>query len=112
MSISRRTFLEVGAAGAAAAWKGLEGLAAPKPARDAAGNSSVEAGATQIAIPRVQQMPNLPQPFKMRDWRQLARDYDALVFDINARGEYLPLVWINKSHINYGEDTFGQYVTV
>ena len=57
-------------------------------------------------------MPNIPQPFKMRDWRQVAKDFDAYVFDLKAKGPYLPLVWIDKSHINFNEDMFGLYVTV
>ena len=44
-----------------------------------------EAGAGgQIAVPRIEQMPNLPSPLKIRDWRQVARDYDALVFDLTG----------------------------
>ena len=68
--------------------------------------------ARQISIARVEEMPNIPQPFKMRNWKQVAKDYDALVFDLNAKGEYMPLVWIDKSRINFNEDTFGLYVTV
>jgi hypothetical protein len=57
-------------------------------------------------------MPNIPQPFEMRDWRQVARDLDAYVFDLEAKGPYLPLIWIDRSHVNFPEDTFGLYVTV
>lgn len=38
-------------------------------------------------------MPNLPTPFAMCDWKRIARDYDALVFDHAASGELLPLIW-------------------
>ncbi|MFX0205506.1 MAG: hypothetical protein ACFFDT_05930, partial [Candidatus Hodarchaeota archaeon] len=37
-------------------------------------------------IDRVELMPNLPEPFHMRDWRQVARDYDDLVFNFNKTG--------------------------
>jgi hypothetical protein len=48
-------------------------------------------------IPRVARMPNLPQPFAMRDWTQVTRDYIDLVFDFEQRGEHLPLVsWLDK----------------
>jgi hypothetical protein len=44
-------------------------------------------------------MPNLPQPFTMRDWSQVTRDYLDLVFDFDQRGEHLPLVgWFDASH--------------
>jgi len=48
------------------------------------------------AIPRVERMPHLPQPFAMRDWSQVTRDYLDLVFDFESRGEHLPLVgWLD-----------------
>lgn len=48
-------------------------------------------------IPRVEQMPNLPQPFAMRDWFQVTRDYLDLVLDFEQRGEHLPLVgWLDE----------------
>ena len=50
-------------------------------------------------IPRVERMPNLPQPFVMRDWSQVTRDYVNFVFDFEQRGDHLPLVaWIEKQH--------------
>ena len=49
------------------------------------------------AISRVEQMPNLPQPYVMRDWTQVTRDYLDLVFDFDQRGDHLPLVeWIGR----------------
>ncbi|MEE8452978.1 MAG: hypothetical protein V3R99_13715 [Thermoguttaceae bacterium] len=44
-------------------------------------------------------MPNIPQPFKMRDWRATAHAYDDFVFDPDAKGQYLPLVWIDDSAV-------------
>jgi len=66
----------------------------------------------QIRIARIEQMPNLPQPFKMRDWKQVARDYDALVFDRNARGRFLPLIWEDRTHATSDLDGFGLYTVV
>ncbi len=44
-------------------------------------------------------MPNLPDPFAMRDWSQVTRDYVDFVFDFERRGDHLPLVrWLDKSH--------------
>src|SRR5208283_1633671 len=65
------------------------------------------AAARQIGLPRIEQMPNLPQPYVMRDWKKVARDYDALVFDRNAKGRFLPLIWIDKSHIGCDDEGFG-----
>jgi len=51
------------------------------------------------AISRVEQMPNLPQPYSMRDWRQVTRDYLDLALDFHQRGDHLPLAsWTDKSH--------------
>ncbi len=67
----------------------------------------------QIEIERVEQMPNLPQPYEMRDWRQVARGYDSLVFDYNATGQYLPLIWTDGNTVNYPDhDRFGLHTVV
>lgn len=50
-------------------------------------------GAQQLSIARVELLPDQPAPYVLRDWAQVVRDYDRLVFDIHARGRYLPLVW-------------------
>jgi len=69
--------------------------------------------ADQIPIPRVEQMPNLPQPYLMRNWKQVAVDYDNLVFDLNRTGQYLPLVWINTHTVNYpNHNSFGLHTVV
>jgi hypothetical protein len=57
-------------------------------------------------------MPNCPDGFLVPDWRTITKDYADLVFDLEATGEHMPLVWIDKSHSNYAEDSFGLYVTV
>ncbi len=63
--------------------------------------------AEQIAIPRVDEMPNLPQPYVMKDWRAIARAYDRLVFDLHAKGEFLPLVWLDEGRVNIDRTGFG-----
>lgn len=69
--------------------------------------------ADQISIPRVEQMPNLPQPYLMRNWKQVAIDYDNLVFDLNRTGQYLPLIWINTNTFNYpSHNSFGLHTVV
>ncbi len=69
--------------------------------------------AQQVAISRVEQMPNLPSPYLMRDWKQVARGYDSLVFDLTKTGTYLPLVWINNNTVNYpAHSSFGLHTVV
>lgn len=58
--------------------------------------------AQQIAIPRIDQMPDLPSPYLMRDWKQVAVDYDNLIFDITKSGTHLPVTKISTSDgVNY-----------
>ena len=60
--------------------------------------------AQQIAIPRIDNMPNLPTPYLMRDWKQVAINYDNLVFDTNLIGTYLPITKISTANgVNYPE---------
>jgi hypothetical protein len=58
-------------------------------------------------IRKVGQMPNIPQPFHMKDWKQAAADYDELIFDFEAKGDFLPLIWWDHTGRNTGKDTFG-----
>jgi len=61
----------------------------------------------QIDVPQIEQMPNLPQPYQMRDWKQVALDFDELVFNLQATGDYLPTIWLDTSDKNYAFDGFG-----
>ena len=60
----------------------------------ALGASVAPAGEPQVRIPRVERMPNLPRPFRVRDWRKVAVGFDRLAFDANATGQHLPLIWL------------------
>lgn len=53
--------------------------------------------AQQISIPRIDKMPNLPAPYSMRDWKQVAVNYDNFVFDTTRTGSYLPITKINNA---------------
>lgn len=55
----------------------------------------------QTDIPRVNLMPDNPEPYSLREWKQVAGKYDSLVFDTDATGTYLPLSGINESGVNY-----------
>ena len=75
--------------------------------------SFVSTNAQQININRIEQMPNNPSPYEMRDWKKVAAGYDSLVFDLNHIGQYLPLSWINYNSINYPEhNSFGLHTVV
>ncbi len=62
----------------------------------------------QINITRIEQMPNNPSPYLIRDWKKVAQGYDSLVYNFNAAGEYLPLLFFNNNTINYfAQQSFG-----
>ena len=61
----------------------------------------------QKDIAAVEWMPNLPEPYEATDWREKARAFDNLAFDFQARGEFLPLVWLEESPPNIAGPTFG-----
>jgi hypothetical protein len=73
-------------------------------ARTQLGTSTVTG---QKRIHLVQHMPNVPKPFEIRDWREIARKFDRFVFDYDLKGEYLPVIWRDRTHYNMDEDTFG-----
>jgi hypothetical protein len=57
--------------------------------------------AQQITIERIEQMPNQPSPYEMRDWKRVTLGYDSLVFDFDRQGEYLPLISWMTNTLNY-----------
>jgi hypothetical protein len=61
---------------------------------------------------RFEDLPNLPQPFEMRDWREVARDYDRLAFERAAQGQFLPLIWTDSSHVTSDREGFGLYTVL
>jgi len=68
---------------------------------------------TQIALPRVTQMPNLPAPYNLRDWKKVALHYDSFVYDITRTGQYLPVVNQQNQGYNYPQNpAFGLHTYI
>jgi hypothetical protein len=99
--------LQLGVEGAPGAFVVFEDVAflppVPRPNRQPRKLS--QPGQKDIAA--VELMPNLPEPYELVGWREKARAYDRLVFDFAARGEFLPLVWLDDSRLNLDRPTFG-----
>lgn len=66
----------------------------------------------QKTIARVAKMPNLPKPFKIIDFNQLAKAYDKKVYDKNQTGKYWPLIWKDNSRKNIDQETYGIYTAM
>lgn len=66
----------------------------------------------QVSVNRIDQMPFHPSPYVMRDWKQVARGYDSLVFNPTLSGQYLPLVFFTAQGTNYPAQPFFGLSTV
>lgn len=73
---------------------------------------AVENTVKQETLERITAMPNLPKPFKILDFNQLAKDYDAKVYDATQTGKYWPLIWKDDSRKNFDQETFGIYTAM
>lgn len=51
----------------------------------------------QLPLPAVDVLPNAPTTYAMRDWQAVAQNFDALAFNPNATGQFLPLVKLDNS---------------
>lgn len=67
---------------------------------------------SQVSIHRVDGMPNQPTPYEMLDWKEKTINFDKYVFDFNATGEYLPLIWIDSAKRNIDQNTFGLFTVI
>ncbi len=67
----------------------------------------------QIKINRIEKIPNMPQPYIMRDWKQVALGYNSIAFDIHRKGEYLPLTRLYTNTVNFpGRKSYRQHTFV
>ncbi len=66
----------------------------------------------QVAVPRIELMPNLPEPYHLKDWKQTALEFDQYVFDFSQKGEHLPLIWLDSTGHNFKQTTFGIYTAI
>src|SRR3546814_3526420 len=72
---------------------------------------------SQKDIDLVRYMPERPSPYKMTDWKAIAMKQDSLLFDSDAPGTFLPLIWwdttttkIGRAHI-WTTVTYAQLVS-
>ncbi len=72
----------------------------------------IEHPVDQLHLSRIDSMPNLPKPFKIIDFNQMAKDYDSLVYDPNQTGKYWPLIWKDNSRKNFDQETYGIYTAM
>ena len=66
----------------------------------------------QKAVNRIENMPNIPQPYQIIDWKQKALDFDAYVFDFDSKLPAGPAIWLDDSQRNIPQQTFGLYTAM
>ncbi len=66
----------------------------------------------QTSIPRIDQMPELPQPLKIIDWKQKALQFDSLVFDFDNTAAMGPYIWLDSAKRNIDQVTFGLFTVI
>ena len=66
----------------------------------------------QTSLPRIDQMPDMPEPYKIIDWRKKARQFDSLAFSFDNPAPYGPLIWLDSSGRNFDQVTFGLYTVI
>lgn len=66
----------------------------------------------QVSIARIDSMPNQPTPYKIIDWKQKAKDFDAYAFDFNPSVPAGSMIWLDNNQRNIPQVTFGLYTAV
>jgi len=59
-------------------------------------------GTEQVVIPSIEAIPSLPPQVELRNWYEVAQKYTALVFNPEARSDFLPLCWWDRQGVNFG----------
>ena len=66
----------------------------------------------QQNLQRIDEMPDLPKPLQIIDYKKLALQFDSTVYDFNSTGEFWPLVWIDSSKKNFSQNVVGLYTAI
>jgi len=67
---------------------------------------------TQTSLPRIDQMPAVPQPLRIINWKNKTLQFDSLVFNFENRAPYGPLIWLDSSARNFDQVTYGIYTVI
>lgn len=66
----------------------------------------------QTPIARIEQMPSMPSPYKIIDWKEKAIGFDSLVYDLASQNPYGPFIWLDSSKRNIDQVTYGLYTVI
>jgi hypothetical protein len=57
-------------------------------------------------------MPNIPQPYFLKDWRKTTLEFDRYAYDFGTKGDFLPLIWLDTQERNFKGPTFGLFTAI
>ncbi len=66
----------------------------------------------QLSVARVESMPNIPQPYFLKDWRKTTLEFDRYAYDFGTKGDFLPLIWLDTQERNFKGPTFGLFTAI
>lgn len=66
----------------------------------------------QVRIGRVAAMADLPKPLEVIDWKAMALNFDRIIYDFKAKGEYWPMIWMDSTAKNFNQPTLGMYTAI
>jgi len=66
----------------------------------------------QTSIARIDQMPDMPKPYKIIDWKHKALQFDSLVYNFGNTTPDGPLIWLDSSRRNFDQVTYGLYTVI
>ncbi len=75
-------------------------------------NVSLGDPVAQTTIPRIDEMPDLPQPLEIIDWKKKALQFDSLVFIFDNEAPHGSFIWLDSARRNIDQVTFGLYTTI
>ncbi len=75
-------------------------------------NSQTGVPVAQTSLPRIDQMPAVPQPLKIIDWKKKTLQFDSLVFNFDNKASYGSLIWLDSSRRNIDQVTYGLYTVI
>ena len=66
----------------------------------------------QASLEKVNEMPDHPTPYKMLDWNEKAKNFDEIIFNLQADSPGEPLIWLDSAGRNFPQITFGLFTVI
>ncbi|MBN2273743.1 MAG: hypothetical protein JXR41_06985 [Bacteroidales bacterium] len=66
----------------------------------------------QFNLQKVDDMPEIPSPYKMLDWYEKAKNFDDVVFNHTTDSSEKSFIWLDKAGRNFKQTTFGIYTVI